>query len=118
MNIMTTHTTQGVASRLGYGLGVIVRVAWFSQNRTLRWVKRLALIAVAVFFSAGLFHWVASLLMAVLTAGLVLLALVKGDSSSLKMSEDELSVQDDGFRYGLYGYGQYLNGVRTDAEEE
>lgn len=118
MSIMTTHATQGVASRLGYALGVIVRAVWFSQNRTLRWVKRLALIAVAVFFSAGLFHWVASLFMAVLTAGLVLVVLVKGDSSSLKMSQDEISGQDDGFRYGPYGYGQYLNGVRTDAEEE
>ncbi|QHF43004.1 hypothetical protein PspS35_04085 [Pseudomonas sp. S35] len=115
---MTTHTSQGVAGRLGYALGVIVRAVWFSQNRTLRWVKRVALIAAAVFYSAGLFHWVASLFMALLTAGLVLLALVKGDSSSLKMSQDELSGQDDGFRYGLYGYGQYLNGVRTDAEEE
>lgn len=75
---MTTQTSQGVAGRIGYGLGMIVRLAWFSQNRTVRWVKRLALIAVAVYS----WVWLAHAFMAVLTVGLILLALVVGDFSS------------------------------------
>ncbi|QPO18736.1 hypothetical protein HXW90_04060 [Pseudomonas sp. Y39-6] len=71
---MTTHATQGVASRLGYALGVIVRAVWFSQNRTLRWVKRLALIAVAVCFSSSL---LTGFLMGVISIVLIMLVLAK-----------------------------------------
>lgn len=74
---MTTQTTQGVASRLGYALGVIVRAVWYSQNRTLRWVKRLALIAVAVYC----WVWLAHAFMAALTIGLIITAVALGDFS-------------------------------------
>lgn len=77
MSIMTTHTTQGVAGRLGYGLGQVVRLVWCSENRTVRWVKRLALIAVAVYS----WVWLAHALMAFLTVGLILLAAVMMDFS-------------------------------------
>jgi hypothetical protein len=111
---MTTQTSQGVAGRLGYGLGQVVRLVWFSQNRTVRWVKRLALIALAVYS----WVWLAHAFMAVLTVGLILLALVKGDFSILKDSRDKDINEDDGYRYGLFGYGHYLNGARTDSDEE
>jgi len=71
---MTTQTSQGVASRLGYGLGQVVRLVWWSQNRTTRWVKRLALIALAVLF----WTWLANAFIAVLTVGIIFLALMKG----------------------------------------
>lgn len=52
---MTAQTSQGVASRLGYGLGQAARLVWCSQNRTLRWVKRLVVAAVLLYFSADIF---------------------------------------------------------------
>lgn len=99
---MTTHTTQGVASRLGYGLGVIVRAVWFSQNRTLRWVKRLALIAAAVCFWTSLAHF----FIAALTVGLILLALVAGDFSRLR----GVCISDDrDAPFGRNVFGQELD---------
>lgn len=53
---MTAQTSQGVASRLGYGLGQAARLVWCSQNRTLRWVKRLVVAAVLLYFSADIFQ--------------------------------------------------------------
>ncbi|TWR63100.1 hypothetical protein FIV41_03000 [Pseudomonas marginalis] len=99
---MTTQTTQGVASRLGYALGVIVRAVWYSQNRTLRWVKRLALIAVAVYS----WVWLAHAFMAVLTVGLILLALAVGDFTRLS----GLGSSDDrDAPYGRNVFGQELD---------
>ncbi|MBW9235737.1 hypothetical protein I6U33_00155 [Pseudomonas carnis] len=74
---MTAQTSQGVASRLGYGLGQVVRLVWCSENRTLRWVKRLALIAVTVYS----WVWLAHAFMAILTVGLMFLALAVGGGS-------------------------------------
>lgn len=99
---MTTQTSQGVAGRLGYGLGQIVRLVWFSQNRTVRWVKRLALIAFAVYS----WVWLAHAFMAVLTVGLILLALAVGDFSRLS----GLGNSDDrDAPYGRNVFGQELD---------
>lgn len=102
MSIMTTHTTQGVAGRLGYALGMVVHAIWFSQNRTLRWVKRLALIALAVYS----WVWLAHAFMAVLTVGLILLVLAVGDFSRLS----GLGSSDDrDAPYGRNVFGQPLD---------
>ena len=114
---MTTQTSQGVASRLGYGLGQAVRLVWCSQSRTLRWVKRLAVALVLLYFSVGMFHWIASVFMGVLATVLILLAIVKGDFSILEGQRGAVE-SEDGFRYGLSGYGQYSNGARIDTDDE
>lgn len=99
---MTTQTSHGVASRIGYGLGRVVRLVWFSQNCTVRWVKRLALIAVAVYS----WVWLAHAFMAVLTVGLILLALAVGDFSRLS----GLGSSDDrDAPYGRNVFGQELD---------
>lgn len=119
MGIMTTHTTQGVASRMGYGLGRVARFLLYDRNPVLRWVKRGALVVAAVFFSAEILNWIGHIFMAVLTIGLILFAIVKGDFSLHHLGQQDDSVsQDDGFRFGLFGYGQYLNGARIDSDEE
>lgn len=102
MSIMTKHTTPGVASRLGYGLGVIVRAVWFSQNPKIRWIKRLALISIAVYSSV----WLAHTFMAVLTVGLILLALVVGDFSRLRGLGNS---EDRDAPYGRNVFGQPLD---------
>ncbi|MCQ4322634.1 MULTISPECIES: hypothetical protein [Pseudomonadaceae] len=99
---MTTQTSQGVAGRLGYGLGQIVRLVWFSQNRTVRWVKRLALIAFAVYS----WVWLAHAFMAVLTVGLILLALAVGDFSP-RYEGGSKQVFGVGWQDGPDGWGYY-----------
>lgn len=74
---MTAYTSQTVASRLGYSLGRAVRIVWCSENRTLRWVKRLALIALAVYS----WLWLTHAFIAAFTVGIILLALVVGCGS-------------------------------------
>lgn len=100
-SIMTTHTTQGVASRLGYGLGVIVRALWFSSNLTLRWAKRLALIALVLYS----WNWFAHAFFAVLTAGLVIAVVVVNLSSRRKRTPNE--VFGVGWQNGPDGWGYY-----------
>lgn len=98
---MTTHISQGVAGRLGYGLGQVVRLVWFSQNRTVRWVKRLALIAVAVYS----WVWLAHAFMADLTVGLILLAVILGGFGPRQdVSKEVLGV---GWQDGPDGWGYY-----------
>jgi hypothetical protein len=101
MSIMTTHTTPGVASRLGYGLGVIVRAVWFSSNPTWRWVKRLALIT----FAAYSWHWFAHAFLAVLMAGFVIAVVVVIFSSRRKETSNE--VFGVGWQNGPDGWGYY-----------
>lgn len=99
---MTTQTSHEVASRIGYCLGRVVRLVWFSQNRTVRWVKRLALIAVAVYS----WVWLAHAFMAVLTVGLISLALMKGVISPRhERGTKEVSVV--GWQNGPDGWGYY-----------
>jgi len=99
---MTVNTSQTVASRLGYSLGRAVRAVWCSENRTLRWVKRLALIALAVYS----WVWLAHAFVAVLTVGLILLALVVGDFSRLRAIGNS---EDRDAPYGRNVFGQPLD---------
>jgi len=98
---MTTQTSQGVASRLGYGLGRVVRLVWFSQSRTVRWVKRLALIAVAVYS----WSWFVHAFLAVLTVGLVIAVVVVSFSSRREGASNE--VVGVGWQNGPDGWGYY-----------
>lgn len=66
---MTARTSQGVANRLGYGLGQAARLVWCSQNRTLRWVKRLVVAAVLLYFSADIFSGIISVAVFTLVLG-------------------------------------------------
>lgn len=108
---MTTRTTPGVASRLGYGLGVIVRAVWFSQNRTLRWVKRLALIAMALYFFAEILSGIVSVMLFTLIFGGVFWALKNSESFS-----SGKTIQY-GNGYGPQGYGYYKAGRRVDDDD-
>lgn len=112
MSIMTTHTTQGVASRLGYALGIIVRAFWFSQNRTLRWVKRLALIAVVIFFYSYILSVTFSVVLFTLIFGGVFWALKNSESVSSGRKTIEY-----GSGYGPQGYGYYKAGRRVDDDD-
>lgn len=80
---MTTYTSQGLASRLGYGLGRVVRFFLHDQNPTLRWVKRLVLMSVILLFSIPLFSWITSVLMGVATIALFLLVMAKAEGVGL-----------------------------------
>lgn len=103
---MTVQTSQGVASRLGYGLGRFVRFFLLDQNPTLRWVKRFALASVLLYLSVGLLNGIVSMFMAVLTIGLILLALIKGDFSMFK---DIHKSDQKNAPYGRDVFGQELD---------
>lgn len=79
---MTTQTSQGVAGRLGYGLGRGVRFFLYDQNSTLRWVKRLILVSMVMFLSLSLASWFVGAFMGLLTIGLVFFVLSKGEFGS------------------------------------
>ncbi|NWA23906.1 hypothetical protein HX866_03285 [Pseudomonas gingeri] len=85
---MTVQSSQGLASRLGYGLGRGVRFFLADENVVLRWTKRLVLFAAILFFSTVLFHWLAGAIMTMVSFGLILWAAVKGDASVLLSSSD------------------------------
>lgn len=99
---MTTHTTQGVAGRLGYALGMVVRAIWFSQNRTLRWVKRLALIALAVFFSTALFNWIISVLLGVVSVAFLMLIFAKPNNEDVDSGKKTQSIWDRNSQKSLW----------------
>lgn len=99
---MTAYTSQTVASRLGYSLGRAVRIVWCSENRTLRWVKRLSLIALAVYS----WVWLAHALMAALTAVLIVIAVVLG-AFSLRREGASSEVSSVGWQNGPDGWGYY-----------
>lgn len=107
---MTVNTSQTVASRLGYSLGQIVRLVWFSQNRTLRWAKRLVLIAVVVIFSSQIISGIASVALFAIVFGVGLWAL--RNKPTLRSNRTEY-----GQCYGPDGYGYYVAGQRVDEDD-
>ncbi len=115
---MTVQTSQGPASRLGYGLGRGVRFFLADENVVLRWTKRLVLFAAILFFSTVIFHWLAGAIMTIVSFGLILFVLAKGDFSVLPEQKKKMFEDEDGYRYGLLGYGYYVNGVRIDSDQE
>ncbi|QUW66261.1 hypothetical protein KFQ04_01655 [Pseudomonas synxantha] len=99
---MAANTSQTVASRLGYGLGQVVRLVWCSQNRTLRFAKRLAFIAFTVYS----WVWLSHAVMAVLTTVLILIAVVLGAFSSRREGASP-EVSAVGWQNGPDGWGYY-----------
>lgn len=107
---MTAQTSQGVASRLGYGLGQAARLVWCSQNRTLRWVKRLVVAAVLLYFSADIFSGIISVAVFALVLGGGLWALNHRPTPRRNQIEY-------GQCYGPDGYGYYVAGQRVDDDD-
>tara|TARA_Y100000758_G_scaffold233580_1_gene170187 strand:+ start:750 stop:1196 length:447 start_codon:yes stop_codon:yes gene_type:complete len=107
---MTAQTSQGVASRLGYGLGQAARLVWCSQNRTLRWVKRLVVAAVLLYFSADIFSGIISVAVFTLVLGGGLWALNHRPTPRRNQIEY-------GQCYGPDGYGYYVAGQRVDDDD-
>ncbi|MFC6298166.1 hypothetical protein GNF76_19355 [Pseudomonas sp. CCM 7893] len=105
---MTAQTSQRIASRLGYGLGKIVRLVWFSQNRTLRLAKRLVLALVLLYFSADILSGIVSVAVFALAFGGGLWVL------SSRISEPPSKRVEYGRGYGSQGYGYYKAGRRVD----
>lgn len=77
---MTAYTSQTVASRLGYGLGRVVRFFLHDSNLVLRWFKRLTLLSVVLFFSVPLLNWIIGMLTAVAFIATTTLIMAKVDN--------------------------------------
>ena len=122
---MTTQTTQGFASRLGYGLGRCVRFFFHDQNPALRWVKRCALFILIAVLVAQTVTWFVSAFLSIVCFGLIIWALPKmdvapGAASSDSQDPDEQyhpshDEEDAMWRDGPDGWGYYrADDVRID----
>lgn len=89
---MTAHTSQGLANRLGYGLGRVVLFFLVDENLVLRWVKRGVLAVLGYVFFAHFGHGVMSALMTPLILLSVVLAVVKFGS----LTQVGSHLKDDG----------------------
>lgn len=87
---MNAHTNKGFASRVGFGLGTLVRFCLHDRRPVVRWVKRACLAVVLFVIFAQNFTWLASTFMTLLSFGLIGVVLVKGDFSIFRqLDEDE-----------------------------
>ncbi|MGV8259666.1 hypothetical protein [Pseudomonas aeruginosa] len=115
---MDAHANKGFASRIGFGLGTLVRFCLHDRRPAVRWVKRTCLVVVLFVIFAQNFTWLASAFMTLMSFGLIGFALVKGDVKLMSANRDEdkasLFDHDNGYRDGLSGYGHYINGMRVD----
>ncbi|MGV2746596.1 UNVERIFIED_CONTAM: hypothetical protein O1L42_32245 [Pseudomonas aeruginosa] len=88
--MMNAHTNKGFASRVGFGLGTLVRFCLHDRRPVVRWVKRACLAVVLFVIFAQNFTWLASTFMTLLSFGLIGVVLVKGDFSIFRqLDEDE-----------------------------
>ncbi|HEJ5511580.1 TPA: hypothetical protein SMN97_006333, partial [Pseudomonas aeruginosa] len=60
---MNAHTNKGFASRVGFGLGTLVRFCLHDRRPVVRWVKRVSLLVVLFVIFAQNFTWMASAFM-------------------------------------------------------
>ncbi|WDG71561.1 DUF3742 family protein [Pseudomonas chlororaphis] len=111
---MTANTSSRLASRVGYALGRLVS----SGTPLPRWgVRAIVGVAAAVLLLA-FGSWLAAAGMTLFCIGLILFALAKGDFSQLPEEGKGMFEEEDGYRYGVMGYGYYINGVRVDNDED
>lgn len=95
---MNAHTNKGFASRVGFGLGTLVRFCLHDRRPVVRWVKRVSLLVVLFVIFAQNFTWMASAFMTLLSFGLIGWALVKvtfrSSSSWKKMKPKQLRMDE------------------------
>ncbi|EOG0832617.1 hypothetical protein ACK21T_001651 [Pseudomonas aeruginosa] len=111
---MNAHTNKGIASRVGFGLGTLVRFCLHDRRPTVRCVKRVSLLVVLFVVLVQNFTWLASAFMTLLSFGLMSLVLVKGN---LDISKDNSQISY-GTGYGPEGYGYYKAGRRVDDDDD
>ena len=104
--IMNAHTNKGFASRVGFGLGTLVRFCLHDRRPVVRWVKRVSLLVVLFVIFAQNFTWMASAFMTLLSFGLIGWALVKGDFSIFQQLEKD---EAQAAPYGRDVFGRELN---------
>ncbi|WP_238943499.1 hypothetical protein [Pseudomonas sp. BDPW] len=63
---MNAHTNKGFASRIGFGLGTLVRFCLHDRRPAVRWVKRTCLVVVLFVIFAQNFTWLTSTFMSIL----------------------------------------------------
>ncbi|MEG6978744.1 hypothetical protein V1965_32985 [Pseudomonas aeruginosa] len=111
---MNAHTNKGIASRVGFGLGTLVRFCLHDRRPVVRWVKRVSLLVVLFVIFAQNFTWMASAFMTLLSFGLIGWALVKGDFSIFQQLEKD---EAQAAPYGRDVFGNELDwmGRRDDG---
>ncbi|EPR4132198.1 hypothetical protein ACU5YK_006236 [Pseudomonas aeruginosa] len=106
---MNAHTNKGFASRIGFGLGTLVRFCLHDRRPAVRWVKRTCLVVVLFVIFAQNFTWLASAFITLMSFGLIGLVLVKGDLSLLSQvtHANSSSFDDDGIESRAPFRGEY-----------
>ncbi|HHF0345247.1 TPA: hypothetical protein ACPH4X_006670 [Pseudomonas aeruginosa] len=113
---MNAHTNKGFASRVGFGLGMLVRFCLHDRRPVLRWIKRVSLFLVLFVVLVQNFTWLASGFLTLLSFGLIGLALVKGDFSIIAESAEEAEAREaphgrDVFGCPLDAWGNRIDGL-------
>ncbi|MGV8534731.1 hypothetical protein [Pseudomonas aeruginosa] len=111
---MNAHTNKGFASRIGFGLGTLVRFCLHDRRPAVRWVKRTCLVVVLFVIFVQNFTWLASTFMTLLSFGLIGVVLVKGDLSIFRQLDEDEAQADP---YGRDVFGNELDwmGRRDDG---
>ncbi|HCF0985935.1 TPA: hypothetical protein NH748_005142 [Pseudomonas aeruginosa] len=112
---MNAHTNKGIASRVGFGLGTLVRFCLHDRRPVVRWVKRVSLLVVLFVVFAQNLTWLASALMSLLCMGLVGWALVKGDFSIVAESTEEFEAREAPYGRDVFGGPLDAWGNRVDG---
>lgn len=112
---MNAHTNKGFASRVGFGLGTLVRFCLHDRRPVVRWVKRACLAVVLFVIFAQNFTWLASAFMSLLCMGLVGWALVKGDFSIVAESAEESEAREAPYGRDVFGCPLDAWGNRIDG---
>ncbi|CAI8978453.1 hypothetical protein [Pseudomonas chlororaphis] len=93
---MTTAESTGFAHRLGWALGAAARLCLHDRNPTVRWVKRVIVLAIVLTLLANSFSWILSSLLSVgvLLLGLYAVSFVDIDVEHV-INRQESSWDDD-----------------------
>lgn len=114
---MATSRQSGLANRLGYSLGRVIRFFLVDSNSLLRWFKRAVLLILLTAVAVQFLSWFAGSVLSLTSFGLILFVLARGDISPIGHVCEGMREDENGYRYGLAGYGYYVNGERIDSDE-
>jgi hypothetical protein len=117
ISTMATSRQSGLANRLGYSIGRVIRFFLVDSNSLRRWVKRAVLLVLLTAGAVQFLSWFAGAVLSLISFGLILFVLAKGDLSPMAQVSECMQEREDGYRYGLSGYGYYVNGARIDGDD-
>lgn len=122
---MAISSSEGLAGRVGRGVGSIVAFLLWDKRAAIRWLKWLIVgfVLAVVVMHVGREVAKASVTLLVLSGVILTISRLGGSSSGSGEADPDVPfhvpeiIEKEGYQDGLMGYGYYIDGTRIDMDD-